>query len=199
MENIIKTELSAVILAAGESSRMKFPKPLLKIKGENITEMILEKIYAAGIKQVYMVLGSEAGRITENLKLEGINTIINGDWKCGQISSLKTAVNKIMGTVEAAMVFLIDHPQVEVSTIKKLIEEFRYGDYDIVIPEYMGSGGHPVIFRESVFSDLMEAPLESGARAVVRSGKHRVKRVCVEDAFVKQDLDTPEDLARTDV
>ncbi|MFH1416645.1 MAG: nucleotidyltransferase family protein [Elusimicrobiota bacterium] len=199
MENIKKSKLSAVILAAGKSSRMKFPKPLLEIKGKNITKMILDKISAAGIKQVYTVLGAEAERISGQLKLEGINTIINKEWEHGQISSLKTAINEVGDTAAAMMVFLIDHPQVEISTIRKLIKEFEAGDYDIVIPEYMGSGGHPVIFRDSVFSDLMDAPAEAGARAVVKSGKHTLKRVCVEDVFVKQDLDTPEDLALIDV
>ncbi len=93
---------------------------------------------------------------------------------------------------------LIDHPQVSIKTIEKLVETYIKtfsgqslgGPADVVLPEYKGRGGHPVIFSRSVFDKILNAPLNKGARSVVRDRKSNVVRVKVNDKYIRQDIDT---------
>jgi molybdenum cofactor cytidylyltransferase len=61
----------------------------------------------------------------------------------------------------------------------------------VVLPEYNNRGGHPVLFGRAVFPELLAAPDEQGARAVVRADPERVLRIPVTDAAVMDRLNTP--------
>lgn len=184
-------KITAVILAGGKSRRMGYPKPLLRIGKKSFLNIIKEKILKAGIKSIYLVLGSDAEFIKKNLNTENLKVIINKSWEQGQLSSLKAAIKKIKRNTDGVIMFLIDHPQVEVSTLRKLIEVFEQKDADIIVPEYNGRGGHPVIFHRNVFNALLKAPLDEGAKAVLRNKKYNTERVNVNDPYIRQDVDTP--------
>ncbi len=188
--------ITAVILAGGKSHRMGTPKPLLKLKNKTFLDLIREKITEAGIKNIYLVLGADAEYLRNNLNTENLNIIINKSWQNGQLSSLKAAIKRVKKETDGIIMFLIDHPSVKVSTIKKLLEAFREGSADIIVPEYEGRGGHPVIFSRNVFIALLQAPLNEGARAVVRNTKYITKRIRVNDRHIRQDIDTPEDFKK---
>ena len=74
--------------------------------------------------------------------------------------------------------------------------EFVRGRGAIVIARCAGKRGHPVVFGDSVFRELLEAPAEQGARAVVIRDPARVVYVDVDDPGVTLDLDTPADVER---
>lgn len=188
--------ITAIILAGGKSHRMGTPKPLLKLKNKTFLDLIREKITKAGIKNIYLVLGADAEYLKNNLNTENLNIIINKSWQNGQLSSLKAAIKRVKKETDGIIMFLIDHPSVKVSTIKKLLEAFREGSADIIVPEYEGYGGHPVIFSRNVFIALLQAPLNEGARAVVRNTKYITKRIRVNDRHIRQDIDTPEDFKK---
>lgn len=183
-------KISAVVLAGGKSSRMGCPKPLLKIGDKTFFQIISEKILKAGIKNIYLVLGADSEYIKSNLNTENMAIIINNSWKKGQLSSLQAAIRNVKNDTEGIMMFLIDHPEVKVLTIKKLIKAFEAENADVVVPEYNGRGGHPVIFSSSVFKALLDAPLNEGARAVVRNKNYIKRRIIVNDSCILQDIDT---------
>ncbi|MBN2407753.1 MAG: nucleotidyltransferase family protein [Elusimicrobia bacterium] len=191
--------ICGVILAGGESSRMGRPKPLLELSGRNFAEVISGKLREAGIGEIYVVLGARASYIDENLNLKGVKILINEDWEKGQLSSLKKAVGVLRGSADALVVCLIDHPQVSEKTLETMLKRFGSSDCDILVPSYNGKGGHPVIFRNTVFGALLSAPLAGGAKTVVRDGRWNVERVAVKDAFVIQDIDTPEEYEKIHV
>ena len=90
------------------------------------------------------------------------------------------------------MVFLVDHPLVEESTVALLVERFRQTRQPIVIPTFEGRRGHPVLFGRTVFAELFSAPLQEGARFVVRGRPELVDTVEVDDPGILADIDTPE-------
>lgn len=186
-------KIMGVILAAGESSRMGFPKPLLKIRGINFTDIIRKKLLKAGINDICLILGADADYIKKNLNTQNLNIIINKSWRKGQLSSLKTALGNIPTEAEAIMMCLIDHPQVKIATIRKLVKTYEKNEADIVIPVYKGRGGHPVIFSRSVFGALAEAPLDKGAKAVTGNPGYKILRINVEDPYIRQDIDSSEE------
>jgi molybdenum cofactor cytidylyltransferase len=91
---------------------------------------------------------------------------------------------------------LVDHPAVKRSTYAALLTEYTETDAAIILPAYRSKRGHPVLFDESVFQELLTVPLEAGARAVVRADPKRVRMVAVDDPGVIMDVDTREDYRR---
>lgn len=188
----------SVILAAGESSRMGSPKPLLKIKDKTFLEHLIETIHDAGIKQKIVILGHEAEKIVQSINSEKIQKdfrvkfIINEDYKRGQLSSIQTAIKSLPKTAEAIMICPIDRPLISSELIKKLIEAYSKSKPPIVIPIFDAKRGHPIIFSSSLFPELMRAPLDVGARAVVWAHHNEVVEVPTEEEAILLNIDTPE-------
>ena len=67
--------------------------------------------------------------------------------------------------------------------------------HPLVVPIYQGRRGHPALFSAALFPDLLRAPLDQGARAVVHATPDRVEVSC-DDPAVLEDFDLPEDLPR---
>jgi molybdenum cofactor cytidylyltransferase len=188
--------IDAIVLAAGESRRMGFPKPLLHIGDETFIERTLRMI-APAVERVVVVLGAHAESIRAVLPVNSRFAIVdNPDYAQGQLSSLKKGLGELAPGVSAAMVHLADHPLVAAATYLTLADTYRRTRAPIVIARHAGRRGHPVLFDRSVFSELLAAPLDQGAKVVVNAAPGRIVYSDVDDPGVALDLDTPEDLAR---
>jgi molybdenum cofactor cytidylyltransferase len=184
---------------------MGFPKALLRYRDKTFLESILTATAAAGLEPSVVVLGPDAHKILELVKLGQIVEARNERPDTGQIGSIKQGLSAIINRpVEAVVVWPVDQPHVSVRTVEILIEEYRKGHASVVLPTHQGRRGHPVLFGRSVFDDLLNAPMDLGARAVVRTQQKegRLVEVPVVDAAVLEDIDTPEayeDLLRRSV
>lgn len=187
-----------IILAAGESTRMGTPKPLLKLNGETFLEHILSVLKASRIGTIKVILGHQAEQIRRRLSLNDVDVIINKEYKKGQLSSLVAGILSLESeqSVDGIMVCLVDHPLVRVRLVDELIDRFYKSDKWIVVPKHEGKRGHPVIFSKALFPDLLKAPLEAGAKAVVRENQDKVLEVETEDEGVLIDIDTLEQYRR---
>ena len=111
----------------------------------------------------------------------------------GQLGSIKHGIEAIVNhPVDAALIWPVDQPHVSVGTVERLVEEFRVGGSAIVIPTCEGRRGHPAVFGRDTFQELLAAPLDVGARAVVRARPERVREVPVADPAALHDIDTPQ-------
>ncbi len=189
----ISKKIPAIILAAGASSRMGRPKPLLELEGRSFADIAAGTLAAAGIKDIYMVLGCRAGEVSSALKSKKLKIIINSDWPKGQLSSLKAALRKLPLKTRGVLVCLSDHPRVSTETVIRILEGFSSGMGEVILPSCNGRRGHPVLFSRRVFGALLETPDDRGAREVVRSGRFSLGVVEVDDPFIFQDIDTPKE------
>jgi molybdenum cofactor cytidylyltransferase len=187
-------DIGGIVLAAGESRRMGFPKPLLKIGSVTFIEKISSTMLEV-VPRIVIVLGAHAERIRPVIPRDDrIAVVENPNYSRGQLSSLKVALGAIDPKAGAAMVHLGDHPLVRVDSFKRLADSFAKSGLPIAIARNQGRRGHPLIFARSIFQELLEAPEDEGARHVVNRDPARVMYVDLEDRGINLDLDTPADL-----
>ena len=189
--------LAAVILSAGASSRMGSPKALLPYREGTFLEHLIKVTRHPQIGVTRVVLGAGAEAIRTSAKLDSAIVVLNPDWEQGQLSSICAGLRSLEGIETDGMVLCpVDHPLVSALLVSELVERFYEEKKAIVVPTYKGRRGHPVIFSNALFSELLAAPAEQGARAVVWTHSAEVLEVPTDEEGVVLNLNDPDMLKR---
>jgi molybdenum cofactor cytidylyltransferase len=183
--------LAAVILSGGASSRMGSPKALLSYQGRPFLEHLVSVTThpAIGVRRV--VLGPDADAIAKGITLAPGEIVINRDWEKGQLSSVHAALRSLPPDTEGMLLCPVDHPLVSAALVGSLIDAFAASHAPVVVPSYWGRRGHPVIFSAAVYGELLNAPLDQGARAVVWAHKGEVNEVATVEEGCVLNLNDP--------
>jgi molybdenum cofactor cytidylyltransferase len=184
----------AVVLSAGESSRMGRPKALLPIDGQTFIEKIVGALTRTQISKVIVILGHNAGEMRRRIEHLPVEILINPDYKLGQLSSLQVAVRHLetQTDCDGMLVHLVDHPYIDAKLVDNMIERFYATGKVIVVPRYGAKRGHPVFFSRKLFDELLAAPMDQGAKAVVNAHRDDTLEIDTQDSGVTVDIDTPE-------
>lgn len=185
--------IAGIILAAGESRRMELPKALLRLGEKTFIEAHIQALRASKIGQVTVVLGYQYQEIVEKVDLGGVILAINEDYYKGQLSSLIKGIEAIRGDTDGIMISLVDHPPPGAHLVDTMVDEFYQKRKTIIIPTYKGRRGHPVVFSRYLLPEILSAPQDQGARAVVRAHPDQVFEIETDEEGVVTDIDTLED------
>jgi CTP:molybdopterin cytidylyltransferase MocA len=186
--------IAAVVLSAGESSRMGQPKALLPIDGQTFIEKIVTALGAAGLDKIVVVLGYNAETMRQKIAHLPVTVLVNSEYQKGQLSSLQVALRHLLADEDCRgmLVHLVDHPYINADLVKLLIEHFEASGKLIVVPRFQGKRGHPVIFARALFDELLKAPIDQGAKAVVSAHREETLEVDTPNEGITLDIDTPE-------
>src|SRR5271155_5249030 len=188
--------LAAVILSGGQSSRMGSPKALLRFQGKSFLEHLLVVVAHPQISVRRIVLGPDAGLITRALALHPSDIVSNPDWQLGQLSSIHSALRSLPPGTDGILLSLVDHPLVSGELVDQLITVFYATRKSIVLPVCDGRRGHPVIFSAKLYEELLAAPIDQGARAVVWAHTQDLVEVPTNDQGCLWNVNDPATLAK---
>ncbi len=186
----------AVILAAGESSRMGTPKQLLPVDGQPLLRRAVEAALASEAWPVIVVLGAHAEKIRPLLARLPVLVAENPAWSEGMAASLRvgvTTLQQFSRQLDAALVALCDQPAFSADVIAQLVAAQRATGRSIVAARYAGRHGAPALFLKEIFPTLAALTGEEGARALLNGDPARV--AAVDLPMLALDLDTPADYA----
>jgi CTP:molybdopterin cytidylyltransferase MocA len=186
-------KLAAAILAAGASRRMGRPKALVPLEGLTFVEHLLAATRHPRVGVVRVVLGANAESVAAELKLDSEMVVVNEGWQEGQLSSVHAAIRSLAAEeTDGLLLCPVDHPLITLHLVSKLIAEFDAGQKLIVLPIYLGRRGHPVIFRASLYDELLAASDDVGARQVVWAHPGEIAEVATDEVGVILNLNDPE-------
>src|SRR5215467_3584492 len=188
--------VGALILAAGTSSRMGEPKQLLRIGDNTLLGQVLANVRGVSLAQIVVVLGASADAIKHQVDLAGLKVVVNNSYHQGMGTSLAAGLAALEATVNAALIVLADQPFVQPETLKKICQEYRRTQAQIVIPLYKGFRGNPVLLDRSVFPEVMALRGDIGCRAIFGSHPEGIVKLPVEDAGILLDIDSKADFEK---
>ncbi|HSE25925.1 MAG TPA: nucleotidyltransferase family protein [Pyrinomonadaceae bacterium] len=187
---------AALVLAAGDSSRLGSPKQLVRFKGKTLIARSVNNVIAAGCAPVFTVLGAKHESIEAELIDLAPVVVINHDWKEGMGSSISAGINAyLQGGVSTAAVLitLCDQPMVSVEDLERLLQSFHDSEALVVASQYETNGrtvrGVPAIFSNYLYPELGQLHGAEGAKNVIARNLARARFVEMPSAAF--DLDTP--------
>ncbi len=189
--------LAAIILSAGASSRMGRPKALLPYREGTFLEHLIQVTRHPRVEFTRVVLGAGAQEISEIAKLDRSMVVLNSGWEQGQLSSISEGIRSLEGLdTDGIILCPVDHPLVSAVLVGDLIGQFYSEGKAIVLPTYKGRRGHPVIFSSALYGELLAAPMDKGARAVVWAHAADVLEVPTDEEGVVLNINDPDMLQR---
>lgn len=189
--------LAAVILSAGASRRMGRPKALIPYREGTFLEHLIQVTRHPRIGVTRVVLGAGADEICRTTKLDDRFVVLNPDWEQGQLSSICAGIRSLAGVkTDGIMLCPVDHPLVTARLVGDLISEFYSNNKSIVLPTYNARRGHPVIFSSALYTELLEAPADKGARAVVWTHSSDILEVPTPEEGIVLNINNPDMLRR---
>jgi molybdenum cofactor cytidylyltransferase len=185
----------AVVLAAGESSRIGQSKQLLEFRGKTLVYRAVAAAIEARCSPVIVVTGDAHAEVRN--ALAGTNAILvqNDHWRQGVATSIRAGIRYVIDNapdVDAALVLVCDQPFVDVDVLSKIIALRSETGKTIVASRYADTLGVPALFHHSIFPELLRLRGDTGAKAIILCNRERVAELPF--PLGKIDIDKLEDL-----
>src|SRR5438067_3834326 len=165
--------IAAVVLAAGASTRFGSPKQRV------LLGPVVERLRESSVGDIVVVLGAHEVDVDAR-------TVHCPEWARGPGASLRCGLRALGPDVEAAVVVLVDGPELAPAAVDRVVAAWREGREPIVAASYGGIRGHPVVLARSIW------PLvpDDGARSL------GAVLVPCDDLGFPGDVDVADDLPR---
>ncbi len=184
----------AILLAAGESSRMGQLKALLPWRGRSLLEHQVSALREGGADRVVVVLGHRADDLRPLLEgKDGVSWTLNLDYLQGKTTSIRAGLSALnYPALDVILLLNVDQPR-DAADIARVLEAHRAHGNAVTVPEYRGKGGHPIALSATLLPELLEIDEDTqGIKAVVRRRPESVQRLPLDNPGILLDLNTPE-------
>jgi len=185
--------ISAILLAAGKSLRMKGENKLVKkFRGIPLIKHSVKNILESEIDELIIVLGYQKENIEQLINRdEKIKFVFNKDFETGMASSIKTGLNSLSKNTETFFICLADMPLVNFNVYNHLIKSKN--QKHILVPTYKGQKGNPVMFDISMKAKIMNITGDTGAKKILELNKDKILKLEISDQSIIQGFNTQKD------
>lgn len=183
-----RTRIFPIILAAGPSGSLRFPKAVAEFGGKSAAQIAVEN--CAAFAPPIVVLGSEAGRVRRAVP-RGVRVVVNRGWRKGQLSSLLAGLRYVPWRA-AFLIYPVDQPLITRRMVRRLAAMFaargpRAAGKKIAMPRYRGKVGHPILCAGALRREFKVA---RSAREVVYRDPQRILFLPVRTEAIWMDFDS---------
>jgi len=187
------SNIAAVILSAGASTRMGAFKPLLSLGNRTILEHVIETVRAAGVEDIRVVVGRRAEELMPVVERAEAAAIFNRDHERGMFSSVCAGIKSLGPAVEAFFLLPVDIALVRPATFRRLAAAWAKHPGRILYPVFGRKRGHPPLVPTAFISAILQHPGHGGLQKVLKIYEDRALDVDVADENILFDVDRPED------
>lgn len=187
---------SAVVLAAGGSTRMGRPKLAVPVRGEPMIRRAARAAAESRCREVIVVLGTHADTYRPLVDGLDVRIVINTDPGEGMGSSIRVGVAAVAPDAAGAVILLADQPFVTGETIDRLLDAAAAQRRPIAASAYRSTVGPPAYFGREIFPELLALSGDRGARSVIDAHPESTVLVPLDD-HLAIDVDTADDLTAT--
>lgn len=188
--------VAAILLAAGESSRMGTPKPLLEWGGCTLIEYQIAQLKGPIVDRVVVVLGARADEIQPVVRRAGARAVINELYTEGRASSVRVGAATLGEDTETILLLNVDQPRPH-RVIERIVTEHQRQGSLISVPTFQGKRGHPPVLSGSLLGELRQVREASqGLRGLLRQHEAQIREVAFESDIVLLDVNRPDEYER---
>lgn len=190
----VQRRVSAIVLAAGQSTRMGLQKLLLPWReGETVVEHVIRTTRAGGIDDILVITGADSEVVSQRARAKGALPLHNPNFAGGEmLSSLQTGLRAALnGNAAAALIVLGDQPSMRSDVIHRILDAYAQGRGTIIAPSHEMRRGHPILIDRMYWGELLDLPLGSAPRDVINRHADQIGYVEADDSVLR-DIDTPE-------
>jgi molybdenum cofactor cytidylyltransferase len=192
-----RVSVSAIVVAAGLSTRMGEPKQLLPYRKHTVIEQIVSVLLKCPLDEVVVVTGHERQAIEAKLAAWPVRPVLNPNYQAGEmLSSVQCGLSALGPDVRAALIVLGDQPQLEAVVVRQLVEAYQEVRAGLVIPSFHMRRGHPILIDRAYWQEILGLDPDKTLRDVISTHADEILYVAVETDSVLRDIDTPEEYQR---
>lgn len=193
---LIMNNTAIIILAAGNSSRFGSTKQLLQFNNKTLLHHVIDEAIESGAEPIIVVTGANAEEISNAIKNENVEIVLNENWKQGMASGIVAGLKKAItlnNDVENIIIAVCDQPFISSSLFKQLYQAKEDNTKNIVASAYADTIGTPVLFTQKYFDVLLTLTGDEGAKKILKANDEDVAAVDFPQGAV--DIDTQKDYA----
>ncbi len=182
--------ISAIVLAAGLSSRMGALKQLLPFENHTVVEQVVSVLRVCAVDEIVVVLGHRHAEIADVLSKWDVRATVNPGYTEGMIGSIKHGWATVNPHADGVMHVLGDQPQLEASVVRELIAAHRASHAGILVPLFGRQRGHPLLLDARYREEIIGLSEAATMRDVLRAHAAEVQTVPVQTDSILRDMDT---------
>jgi molybdenum cofactor cytidylyltransferase len=188
--------VDGVVLAAGRSSRMEQPKPLLAVGSDTFLQRAVQILRAANCHRIYVVVNAGAEWSSGLAADPDVEVVVNQQPDSEQVDSLRLVLERLPESTRGILILPVDLPLVSPESARAVTDAFMQDPGPLYLPFHNTVAGHPVLLGRELFHEVLSSTLKEGMRSLIMKHSSDLREVRVVDPGILIDIDTPDDYWR---
>lgn len=199
--------VTAIVLAAGQSRRMGQPKMVLPWGKTTVLGNVLVTLKSANIEDIVVVTGGAREQV-EAIANGLARMVFNADYERSQmLSSIQCGIRAIISPPiskmeeevlgQATLICLGDQPQIQVRSVQAILHEYQSTSAPLIVPSYQMRRGHPWLVSIKLWTEILEMKSPESMRDFLNRHAQEIKYISVDTPSILADLDTPDEYLKS--